>query len=64
METKREIETVIAGKKMEANCMNIIPLAIILYLRIFSPWLFWFTTLKLKKYELSGNCNIEREPRI
>ena len=37
METKREIETVIAGKKMEANCMNIIPLAIILYLRIFSP---------------------------
>jgi len=25
IETKREIETVIAGKKMEARCMNVIP---------------------------------------
>ena len=37
IETKREIETVIAGKKMEAGCMNLIPIGIILYLRICSP---------------------------
>ena len=37
IETKREIETVIAGKKMEARCMNVIPFGIIVYLRVFSP---------------------------
>lgn len=37
IETKREIETVIAGKKMEARCMNVIPFGIIIYLRVFSP---------------------------
>lgn len=37
IETKREIETVIAGKKMEARCMNVIPFGIIVYLRAFSP---------------------------
>lgn len=37
IEMKREIETLIAGKKMESNCMTAIPLLIIVYLRIFSP---------------------------
>lgn len=37
MEIKREIETMIAGKKMESNCMTAIPLLMIAYLRVFSP---------------------------
>lgn len=37
IEMKREIETLISGKRMEANCMTAIPLLIIVYLRIFSP---------------------------
>lgn len=37
MEMQREIETMIAGKKMEAGCMTAIPLFIILYLKICSP---------------------------
>ena len=37
IEVQREIQTVIAGKKMEASCMMVIPLMIILYLQIFSP---------------------------
>ena len=37
MEIQREIQTMIAGKKMEANCMTAIPLFIILYLQICSP---------------------------
>lgn len=37
MEIQREIQTMIAGKKMEATCMMVIPLLIILYLQIFSP---------------------------
>ena len=37
MDIQREIQTMIAGKKMEANCMMIIPLLIILYLQVFSP---------------------------
>lgn len=37
MEIQREIQTMIAGKKMEATCMMVIPLLIILYLLIFSP---------------------------
>lgn len=37
MEIKREIETLISGKKMEANCMTAIPLLMIAYLRAFSP---------------------------
>lgn len=37
IEIQREIQTMIAGKKMEATCMMIIPLLIILYLQIFSP---------------------------
>lgn len=37
IEMKREIETIISGKKMEANCMTAVPLLIIIYLRIFSP---------------------------
>lgn len=36
-EVAREIETVISGKKMEQRVMNVIPFAIILYLRITSP---------------------------
>ena len=34
MEIQREIQTMIAGKKMEANCMTAIPLFIILYLQM------------------------------
>lgn len=37
MDIQREIQTMIAGKKMEATCMMVIPLLIILYLQIFSP---------------------------
>lgn len=37
IETRREIETLVSGKKMEAKCMTAIPLLMILYLRIFSP---------------------------
>jgi len=37
VEVKREIQTLISAKKMEANIMNVIPIVIILYLRIFSP---------------------------
>ncbi|MCH5251550.1 MAG: type II secretion system F family protein [Lachnospiraceae bacterium] len=37
MEMQREIQTMIAGKKMESICMMIIPLCIILYLQLFSP---------------------------
>lgn len=37
MEIRREIETMIAGKKMEARCMTAIPLLMIVYLRVFSP---------------------------
>lgn len=37
MEMKREIQTMIAGKKMESACMMAIPLFIILYLKICSP---------------------------
>lgn len=37
IEVRREIETLVAGKKMEAACMTAVPLLMILYLRIFSP---------------------------
>lgn len=37
IEIQREIQTMIAGKKMEATCMMVIPLCIILYLQIGSP---------------------------
>ncbi len=37
VEVKREIQTKIAGKKMEANCMMLVPFSIILYLRLCSP---------------------------
>lgn len=37
IEMKREIQTMITGKKMEANCMMLIPSGILLYLRVFSP---------------------------
>lgn len=37
MEVQQEIQTMIAGKKMEAVCMMVIPLCIILYLQLFSP---------------------------
>ena len=37
MEIQREIQTMIAGKKMEATCMMVIPLLIILYLQVCSP---------------------------
>lgn len=37
IEIQREIRTMIAGKKMEAACMTVIPLCIILYLQIGSP---------------------------
>lgn len=37
VEIQREIRTAIAGKKMEATCMMVIPLLIILYLQFFSP---------------------------
>lgn len=37
VEIQREIQTAVAGKKMEAGCMMVIPLLIILYLQLFSP---------------------------
>lgn len=37
VEIQREIQTMIAGKKMEATCMMVIPLLIILYLKVCSP---------------------------
>ena len=37
VEIQREIRTAMAGKRMEAVCMMVIPLLIILYLQIFSP---------------------------
>lgn len=37
MEIQQEIQTMIAGKRMESLCMTIIPLLIILYMQIFSP---------------------------
>ena len=37
MEVQREIQTMIAGKKMESLCMMVIPLFIIVYMTIFSP---------------------------
>lgn len=37
MEIQREIQTMIAGKKMEATLMTAIPLLIIVYMQIFSP---------------------------
>lgn len=37
IEIQREIQTMIAGKKMEATCMMVIPLCIILYLQVCSP---------------------------
>lgn len=37
MEIQREIQTMIAGKRMESICMMVIPLLIILYLQLCSP---------------------------
>jgi tight adherence protein B len=37
IEIKREIDTLISGKKLEAKFMCMIPIFMILYLRIFSP---------------------------
>lgn len=37
IEIKREIQTLIAGKQMEAKIMSFIPIGIIAYMRIFSP---------------------------
>ncbi|HBI62463.1 MAG TPA: hypothetical protein DDY31_14840 [Lachnospiraceae bacterium] len=37
IEVKREIQTMIAGKKMEGKIMNLIPLGIILYFWLSSP---------------------------
>ncbi len=37
IEVKRDIITLIAGKRLEANMMKVIPLLIIAYLTIFSP---------------------------
>lgn len=37
MEMQREIQTMIAGKKMESVCMMVIPLLIIIYLQLCSP---------------------------
>jgi Flp pilus assembly protein TadB len=37
VEIEREIQTAVAGKKMEAGCMMAVPLLILLYLQIFSP---------------------------
>lgn len=36
-ETRQEIETVLAGKKMEQNIMSVIPLAILVYVNITDP---------------------------
>ena len=37
IEVRREIITLITGKKLEADIMSLIPIGIILYLRVFSP---------------------------
>ncbi|MFA9463506.1 MAG: type II secretion system F family protein [Velocimicrobium sp.] len=37
IEIKREIQTLIAGKQLEAKIMTLIPIGIIAYMRIFSP---------------------------
>lgn len=37
IEVKREIKTMIASKKFESKIMSIIPFAIIIYLKLFSP---------------------------
>lgn len=37
MEMQREIQTMVAGKKMESACMMVIPLLIIVYLQVCSP---------------------------
>lgn len=37
IETKREIKTMLTAKKFESNIMNIMPFAIIIYLKLFSP---------------------------
>ncbi len=37
IEVQRDIQTMISGKKLEANFMVVIPLMILLYLQIFSP---------------------------
>lgn len=37
VEIRREIETLISGKKMEATVMTAVPILMILYLRFFSP---------------------------
>lgn len=37
MEIQREIQTMIAGKKMEATLMMVIPLLILVYMKVFSP---------------------------
>lgn len=37
IEIQREIQTTIAGKKMESTCMMVIPLLIIMYLQFCSP---------------------------
>ncbi len=37
IEIKREIDTMISGKKLESKIMCLIPLFIIIYLRVFSP---------------------------
>lgn len=37
MEMQREIQTMIAGKRMESLCMTVIPLLIIVYLQLCSP---------------------------
>lgn len=37
MEIQQEIQTMIAGKRMESLCMTVIPLLIILYMQVFSP---------------------------
>lgn len=36
IEIQREIQTMIAGKKMEATCMMVMPLLIIVYMQLFS----------------------------
>lgn len=37
VDVQREIQTMIAGKKMEATLMMVIPLLIIVYMQVFSP---------------------------
>ena len=37
MELKRELKTMIASKKYESDIMRLVPFAVLLYLRIFSP---------------------------